>query len=106
MGMNVTLSVVVGIRIQREELEEHISHPAMVDGMENDLVAFYGGEYVRKTVVLGKKVYSYTEGEEANVSMDLLSAYAKNREEVREEIEEEFGFEDRELSTHLVGGVR
>ena len=108
MGLEPSLSVIVGTRIPREVFEEivDVEHPKIIDGMNNNLVAFDGGEYQHNAIVVGQILYHYDGYNGTDVMMDLVSEFADNRTETKEMLEEELGIVNREVSIYVVGEER
>jgi hypothetical protein len=102
--MNPTISVVVGTRIPKEQFSL-VEHPKIIDGMDNDLVAFDGGEYDHDSVIIGEMVHYYDGYTGSDVLKNVMSEFASKRVEVDNLLEEEFGI-DREVSIYLVGEKR
>jgi hypothetical protein len=108
MGLEPSLSVVVGTRIPKETFENAVDvrHPKIIDGMDNNLVAFDGGEYQRNAIIVGQIAYHYNGYGDTDVVMDAVSEYADKRTETKETLEEELGISNREISIYIVGECR
>ena len=108
MGLEPSLSVVVGTRIPKDEFEKRIDieHPKIVDGMDNNLVAFDGGEYQHDTIIIGQMAYHYNGYNGTDVVMDVVSEFADKRTETKRMLKEEFGITNREISIYVVGECR
>lgn len=107
MGLDPSLTVVVGTRIPKEVYEENFDRDInMIDEMSDDLVGFNGGEYQHDTYVIGQIAYRYNGYGDTNVVKDLVSEFASKRTETKEMLESELGIVDREVSLLIVGACR